>query len=459
MRVSISVLLVGLIGLTVVSCGPSALADPPPRAKPAIAPDRGTPASAGASSAAEAPPEVAAVSAVLVRNGVQNISLGRASSQGNLTIFPLNTSKPTKDNPFRPLDKAMDRRQLRVSELGSASVPTLKVKNTGKEKVFVMTGEIVTGANQDRMSSHDVLLPPDKRAVRLPVYCVEQGRWAQNSQHFSAGKTAGTTMLRKTAARKGSQGKIWSKVAKKSGAVAVNSSTGTMQAVYNNRQVKKRIAKYEKKLLPLATGHQEMVGFVAAIDGEVVSADLFANHGLLRALWPKLLKAIAIDAIASKTPSARAPSPDLVRDFLRTGMNGKTKQIDNPGLGQELLIEADNEISGTMLRYDSQIIHLAVFGPDREDRPRALAPPIRSARTSRRSAASDAPAPAASAQKNDWPAPSKEQRKMKRRAEKKARKQAREPAAEQARKPAKKRTNRAIKGIQGQAGRKGKGAY
>jgi hypothetical protein len=316
-------------------------------------------------------PSPGASTSVLLTNGSQQITLGEPVQHENLTIFPLMSSKIHSGNPYTPLDTAMDRGALRVTELASATVPTLNVKNSGKEKVFIMTGEIVTGAKQDRMSAHDVLLPPSLRSVKLQVYCVEQGRWVQNSRQFAAGKTTGTTMLRKTAAKKGGQGTIWSKVAKKSGDASVNSATGTMQAVYNNRQMKRRITAFENRLGSIGR-RNGIVGFVAAIDGNIVSADLFANHTLLKSLYGKLLKAVAIDAVTSQKPSRSAPQESAVRQFVKTGYQGNRSKTSNPGLGAEFLIDAENDISGTILIYQNEMVHLSIFGPDREDKPRAL---------------------------------------------------------------------------------------
>ena len=304
-------------------------------------------------------------------NGAGEITLGEPLHHENLTLYPLISSNASAGRYYTPLDKAMDKGKLRIKELASANVPTLSVENTGKDEVFIMTGEIVTGAKQDRMSASDVILPPTAKAVALSVYCVEQGRWQQRTHQFAAGRTAGTTMLRKTAAKRGEQGVIWSKVARKSRDAAVRSDTGTMQAVYDNRQIKRRITVYEKALSALG-GRDDVVGFIAAVDGLVVSADLFANNGLMRALSGKLLKAMALDAVTSKSPSSVYPDIEAVRAFFTAGINGARKPTENPGLGTSSLIEAENDITGTELIHDGRIVHLSVFGPDREDHPRIL---------------------------------------------------------------------------------------
>ena len=41
-----------------------------------------------------------------------------------------------------------------------------------------------------------------------------------------------------------------------------------------------------------------MIGYVFAINGKVNSADIYGSNVLFKKLWPKLLKANAIEAIA-----------------------------------------------------------------------------------------------------------------------------------------------------------------
>lgn len=179
-------------------------------------------------------------------------------------------------------------------------MPKVNAENLGEQKIFIMTGEIITGAKQDRMSAHDVLMEKTQKPVVLPVYCVEHGRWVMKSQQFSAGGTAGTKKLRRSAVKKYNQGKIWSDVAEKSERASVNNATGAMQAVYNDPQIRKEIAKYVKAFEDLPQKATNMVGFIVVSGGRISSADIFANPMLLAGLWKKLLRASAVDAVTEK---------------------------------------------------------------------------------------------------------------------------------------------------------------
>src|SRR5262245_50344859 len=104
--------------------------------------------------------------------------LGEPLSFANLKIYPILADGADATQRYDTLDFAMTKGTAQVSEVGSGEVPTLSLANKGKAPLFIMTGDIVKGAKQDRISAHDVLLDESKQRIPLSVYCVEQGRWA-----------------------------------------------------------------------------------------------------------------------------------------------------------------------------------------------------------------------------------------------------------------------------------------
>jgi hypothetical protein len=59
-----------------------------------------------------------------------------------------------------------------------------------------------------------------------------------------------------------------------------------------------------------------IVGVVAAIDGKIVSADVFANHSLFQAYWPKMLNSYALEAVSTTTTGAQQVSSTDAEAFL-----------------------------------------------------------------------------------------------------------------------------------------------
>ena len=312
-----------------------------------------------------------------LKEAAGHLMVGTPTSYQNLAIYPITVASINDSTRYYSQDKVMAKNMIRITEQGSASVPTLKLSNKSKNKIFIMTGEIITGAKQDRMSAQDILLGPHKKNIAMKVYCVESGRWVHQSRQFAAGGTAGTKKLRMSATNKASQSEIWSNVAEKSRDSDVRSSTGTMQAVYQDPKIRKKIAAYQQAFSKLPQNTKNMVGFITVIKGPISSADVFANPKLMSDLWKKLMKAAAVDAVTSKEASQNNPSLEVAQQFLKDGLSGTFKPIENPGLGREYLLEGQNGITGSSLVHQSSIIHLALFSPEKGDRPRELRPDLR----------------------------------------------------------------------------------
>ncbi|MHC4198651.1 MAG: ARPP-1 family domain-containing protein [Planctomycetota bacterium] len=75
-------------------------------------------------------------------------------------------------------------------------------------------------------------------------------------------------------------------------------SPTSLQLTLESKKVKEAAEKYTKALAGVVEGRDDVVGFAFAINGEANSADLYASRALFRKLWPKLLKAAAVEAVA-----------------------------------------------------------------------------------------------------------------------------------------------------------------
>src|SRR5262245_57982877 len=74
------------------------------------------------------------------------------------------------------LAEALARRSVIVRETGS--VNELEVENVGLDEVFIQSGDIVKGGQQDRTLMVSLVLPPKSGRVPIASFCVEQGRWS-----------------------------------------------------------------------------------------------------------------------------------------------------------------------------------------------------------------------------------------------------------------------------------------
>src|SRR2546421_10996856 len=124
-------------------------------------------------------------------------------SHGDLTIFPVVTSKVHDASDFLTLDEGIRSGDVVVTEVGnihplirrpnavgpqrpSGVVNQLVLVNNSKHPLILLAGEVVTGGKQDRVVGKDRIVPAESDPVDLSVFCVEPGRWVATSEHFGA---------------------------------------------------------------------------------------------------------------------------------------------------------------------------------------------------------------------------------------------------------------------------------
>ena len=271
-------------------------------------------------------------------------------SHGDLTIFPVVSSKAHDTSQFITLDEGIRSGEVVVTEVGNlhssmrrrpyvqhpyagAEVNRLVLVNNSKHPLILLAGEVVTGGKQDRVVGKDRIVPAESDPVDLSVFCVEHGRWVESSTNFG---TKGSVMLQPSVRMKAmadqDQQKVWDEVgrskAQMSAKVAaapppkVAGGAGGGEATYaysvreldstssyakarDNAAVKQQVEQivqpmqksYESVIKQLR--NQNAVGVVVAVKGRIVWADMFASGALLDKYWPKLLDSYATEAMTA----------------------------------------------------------------------------------------------------------------------------------------------------------------
>jgi hypothetical protein len=98
----------------------------------------------------------------------------------------------------------------------------------------------------------------------------------------------------------GAQGKVWEEVAKTNSKVGNRSGSGNFAANYFSRDIVTDFEPFIKKLKPIGETKQ-IVGVAVAVNGKMLSVDIFESTPLFKKFWPKLLKSYALDAVAAKS--------------------------------------------------------------------------------------------------------------------------------------------------------------
>jgi hypothetical protein len=129
---------------------------------------------------------------------------------GNLLLFPVVRAegKAPGETPFITLDEGIRSGDVEVTEAGrvqglvrprraappspeppqyrSDEVNTLVLVNHSTKPLLLLAGEIVTGGKQDRVIAKDRIVPVSADPIDLSVFCIEPGRWTEDSPTFGA---------------------------------------------------------------------------------------------------------------------------------------------------------------------------------------------------------------------------------------------------------------------------------
>jgi hypothetical protein len=263
---------------------------------------------------------------------VSDYRLSGPHTHANLSLFLVHGPETLAGVSFLTLQEALEQKKVVVHETGS--VNELAVESVaGKEDVFVQSGDIVKGGKQDRTFQYDAVIGANSGRVPVASFCVEQGRWAkregESSGYFSSSSSNVSTSENRYAASsagESNQSEVWRNVArtqdrlgKKVGAsVKSEASASSLQLTLESPAVRGAVAPYLGALGPVPEGHDDVIGFVAVVNGRVVAADVYASRALFRKVWPKLLDGAAVEAFIKAEPG-RTFDPvreDAVRAYL-----------------------------------------------------------------------------------------------------------------------------------------------
>ncbi len=299
---------------------------------------------------------------------VSRLTVGRPYSTRNMTVFPLYVDGATDRTRYVTLDEALRNGWLRVYEKGAGRVQEVIVRNDSRHYVFLMAGEIISGAKQNRVIATDTLLRPHGPEVAVPVYCVERGRWVGKTMAFRSEKSFANNALRYKAQSKAGQDAVWEEVGRVAGEAGVSSPTSDFQAVVNDKEVQNALADYAN-CMPRPP--RRCIGAAIVINNRLAGVEVFANETLFAALWPKVRRGYALDAypiykdwLGYERRARFIPIGQReIRAFLSRVHGARFTARNGIDLGRLYAIRG-NGIGGEGLVFEASVIHVN-FAPER----------------------------------------------------------------------------------------------
>jgi len=318
---------------------------------------------------------------------VTGLVCGRGLAYGRLALVPLEGPAPSGGPDYELAADALAAGTFRAAEVSEAgSVPELAVVNEGARPVLLLDGEELVGAKQNRMLNTSLLVPAGGK-TRIPVSCVEQGRWhargpgpvagaggpapapPAGDEAPGPGPVAGgwsPSRLRAIASRdvgrnlrasgraRSDQAAVWDEVAEHLASLPAPSPTMALHEAF--LQQRESLEDY-RRALPYPAGAR---GVFVALEGGFAALDLFDRPQTLARVWPRLVAGYALDALA-RQGGRRSPrilrGPEVILERL-TQMGADP--CPSPGLGEDWRLEAE-DVVGRALVVEGACLHLSAF--------------------------------------------------------------------------------------------------
>jgi hypothetical protein len=319
----------------------------------------------------------------------------------NLAIYLVHGKSAPGPVPLT-LEEALANGAVKVHETGQ--VNELQIENLGGSEVFVQSGDIVKGGQQDRVLTVSLLLPPKSGRIPIASFCVEQGRWtARGKEDAKTFATASASIpsreakiamkapvpasaetaqvnplsslspqhLTRTRSYTGEdvsqrQQEVWRRVRsmqeKLSGSVGAPvysmTSQTSLQLALENETLKAAQSAYLGALKGAGEKDDDIVGYVFAVNGKLNSAEVYPSNGLFRKMWPKLLQASITEAISHKNvDNDAAPAGEVALAFLTDAAKGKSTERSLPAEVQLEVRDADKAFYFETRRASGAFVH------------------------------------------------------------------------------------------------------
>ncbi|GAB4238052.1 MAG: hypothetical protein Kow00109_12290 [Acidobacteriota bacterium] len=267
------------------------------------------------------------------------------------------------------LEEALAQNSLEVTETGpGGQVPFLKVINHGKQPVLILEGEELVGGKQNRVVNTSILVPAAAE-VKIPVSCMEAGRWHYQPEHplaekFQAGealfrarsrfvkKLTVTESLRANQGFRSNQGEVWREVDESLHELGAASATRDFRSA--RQRAEERMAEYLQNLAPV----ENQVGAVFYGPRSLLGCELLGSAVLFQKAFLKILRSFAFEVVATDEPAPQ--QADGLAAWWSGVLEAPLETFPSPGAGEDCRLETETAL-GSALVWQGSMVHLSCF--------------------------------------------------------------------------------------------------
>lgn len=307
---------------------------------------------------------------------LSEVKLKEKQSYSNLLVYPFFYQNGNKLD-YICIDEAFSNKKVEITEIDEGgSVPELFLKNNSDDRVLLLDGEELLGAKQNRILNTSILIEKQDK-TKIPVSCVEAGRWGYNSASFSSSDRMSPSSLKMRKSEsvsrslsssagmsyRSDQHEVWNEVERLSSSARVYSPSSAMSDVFDSRT--KDIEDYVKCFKP----EEKQNGMIVFINNKIVGLEYISNARVFPFLFKKLIRGYAMDALLDQETKSETRFGKLFENFIQKKMvkeffdkiaSSNEEKFKSVGLGDDHRLTT-KDLVGSALSYEEEIVHLSVI--------------------------------------------------------------------------------------------------
>ena len=300
---------------------------------------------------------------VSLKTFTSSLEIGHPVGHQNLTLVPL--MGPSSSLDYILAAEAIQKGMLTVREVDqSGNVNVLIIENHSDKRILLLDGEELIGAKQNRILNTTVFLEINI-TQKIPVSCVESGRWRHVSEKFTSGSYAPPVMrahksqvvsesLEECGQAVSNQSQVWADVECHVSYCRAESPTRAMRDAIDHQS---ESLNSFVQALPYPQGTR---GVMAAVSGHFVAMDVLDQPKTLEQIWNRLVTGFAMDAVRLSRKENTPFTASSAKFILDSIPECTVKVFPAVGLGQELRFESSH-LQGQALEFEGQMVHMSVF--------------------------------------------------------------------------------------------------
>jgi hypothetical protein len=287
-------------------------------------------------------------------------------------------SKRQDGNDFLTLDEGLKEGLVTITEQEHERVGALWIENQSARPLYLQEGERLIGGKQDRTIISSLVIPPRSGKTSVPTFCVEHNRWVEGARGrefgFSVNPALAPKGVRGAAKVEGSQDRVWGCVAAQKVSAHTkyqcpntNSSVNEMLDAPQMQTISEEYATALGQALDRAENN-DAVGMAIVFNGQIEEVNLYPSGALFRKLFPRLIRAYAVQAalLKDQAKGAEPMTAAAVAQFLqpRDARSQKKNTLDTHNDVQ--VNELGERRYQCTTRYNGQSIHWQLMAKNRE---------------------------------------------------------------------------------------------